>query len=190
MRTLDIKATKWTRDDLPGFHVRYNLPDDAEVTDSKAASAPPAPAPVAASTQVKTTVIVDGGKVTVSTSPGGTITPSPQDSLASYLKNNPVPFSVVNGERINRDGTTVGRPHIINNGVLVQQGTFVDHGEPVPGKFDSEGRPLDQQDRPCLHAPLPIDASDMLIMVMDKPVSLNGISYNNHGWRTLDLSFG
>lgn len=30
-KVVEIKASTWTREDLPGFHVRYTIPDDAEV---------------------------------------------------------------------------------------------------------------------------------------------------------------
>lgn len=33
-KVLEIKATEWKREDLAGFHVRYTLPDDAEITTS------------------------------------------------------------------------------------------------------------------------------------------------------------
>jgi hypothetical protein len=43
MRTIDIQsATPWTRDDLPGYHVLYHLPDDAIVVDSAANAQPTA----------------------------------------------------------------------------------------------------------------------------------------------------
>ena len=31
-KILEIKATEWKREDLPGYHVRYTLPDDAEIS--------------------------------------------------------------------------------------------------------------------------------------------------------------
>jgi hypothetical protein len=60
-RTLDIEASTWAREDLPGFHVRYHLPDDAKVTDSGAAAPVASVSPAVTAETVAAMIAINNG---------------------------------------------------------------------------------------------------------------------------------